>query len=219
MARHEANRGAACYHAFVAILLLLLGGALLGLGIWLRVSEHGGPSSLSYQQANLPDIMNWASIAAISVGGFILLAAIFALFALSRQCVGMVFRVVYILMALVILTALVLIAAVCFFILDRRDAPFVSDALQTAWKTTVTEQPRAICQIEAALKCRGFKDAACALEKCASCPLAAASGTAKTRSCYGAILDDLRRVYLPAGIVAVVAGAFVLVDIFVTCAL
>lgn len=218
MSRHEANRSAACYHTFVAILLLLLGGGLLGLGIWLRVTERGGPSSLDYERANLPNVMSWVSLAAIVVGGFFLLAAVSALFALSRKCVGMVFRVVYVLMALVILAALVLIAAASFFILDRRDAPFVGDALQSAWSATVADRPQAVCEVEKALMCRGFRDASCVAETCASCPMAV-KGAEAMRSCYGAIVDDLRRVYLPAGIVAVVAGVFVLIDIFVTCAL
>lgn len=213
--QQKGNRGAAVYHTFVAILLLLLGGGLLGLSIWLRVSEHGGPASLDYQAG----ATRVASIAAGVIGAFILGAAVSSLISLSRKVVGKVFRIIYVLMALCILGALILIAASSFFVVDKRDSPNVREALSTAWKQSLKRDGSDICSIESSLQCRSFADSSCKTETCASCPLAKASGVKETESCYNVILADLKKVYLPTGIVSVIAAVFVLVDIFVTCAL
>lgn len=216
MATRDVNRAAACYHAFVAIMLLVIGGGLLGVGIWLHVSNNGGPIDLDFTGSDFLNFVLGISIAAIIIGIFLMLTAIVALVALARRCVGKVFRFLYIVLAVIILAVLIFIAVVSFVVLARRNDSFVRDVLKDAWERTVREDPNAICRIEEDFKCRGFDDAKCATETCATCPNATSTAT---ESCYDKIMDDLRRVYLPLGIVSTVVAFFVLADIFVVCVL
>lgn len=225
----KANQGETCFHAFVATLLLQFGAVLFGLGIWLHTTEHGGPSALPYARIGSANATHLASVAVIIFGCFLLSAATAYIVALSCKAVslgkasptmGSVFRIVYLLTALCILAALVFLAAVSFFVVNRRDSDAVRATMSAAWKGSVAGGGRAVCKVEAALGCRGFKDSRCAAEKCAVCPNGSAKGARQARrpTCYDAIRADIQRIYLPTGIVSVVA-AFVLADILLTCGL
>ncbi len=219
MARHEANRAAACYHAFVAILLLLMGGAMLGFGIWLQVTNKGGLVDLQYQGESFANVVLGAAKISIIIGVVFILTSVVSLIALARKCVGKVFRVIYILLALVILAALIIVSTVCFLIVANREADFFKNILEDAWKKAVVEKPKAICVIERQLNCRGFNDSKCVQEQCAQCDAIPGALQSGLESCYQAVKGDLRRVYLPLAIVSAVVGLIVLIDIFVVCAL
>lgn len=226
MSKHEQNRAAATYHAFIATVLLLLGGSLLGFGIWLRVSNSGGPTDLEYGSDNFFTIVLAAWIFAVAIGGFFIVSAICAYVALAKRCVGQVFRVIYILTALVVLAVLLLVAVLSFIIIARRGDDKVRDFLQEAWNDTVDRNANVICGIEQEFKCRGFTSGACNgasedtgfAEQCADCSNFGDGKTFET-GCYDEIVGDLRHVYLPLGIVSSVVALFVLVDVFVVCAL
>jgi len=232
MARHQANRAATFYHTIVSLILLLGGGALLGLGIWLEVTSHGGPLDLKYGSGAFLNFVLQAGVLAIVVGAFMIITAVVALIALGRTCAGKTFRVLYIMFAMVILGVVILTAVVSWIIFARRKSPVVKDFFKDAWKRTLRKVgPKPICKIEQEFYCRSFDDVKCKNETCADCtaviptpspvPAPIGNGTVvkPLRSCYTAITKDFRNVYLPTAIVATTIAAFVVVDVFVVCAL
>lgn len=231
MSRAQVNRAASCYHAVVALLMLLAGGALLGLGIHLTVSDHAGPIDLEYGSNSFLDFVLRAGILCIVIGSFILITAVCALVALGRRCVGQTFRVIYIMLALLVLIGLIFITVVSWLVYARRATPLVRDFFSDAWERTVRERPSAICKIESNLECRGFADVSCQKEECAVCPkettatsrlptqIGESKPSMKNISCYQTIKRDLRAVYLPAAIVGTILSVAVLIDVFVVCAL
>ena len=219
MAEHERSRGAACYHVLIAIILLLLGGGFLGFGIWLRVGNHTGAPQLNFSGSSVLTLLLHISIIAIIAGCVFIVTSIISLLALARRFVGKVFRVIYVLLALVILAALIFIAVVAFWIYVNRDMPVTRDVLNEGWKTGVREDPRIICGFEKDFKCRGFLDNKCDPEKCARCEGTTGPIQGRDEACYPKIKRSLRNVYLPVGIVSTIMAVLVLTDVFVTCAL
>ena len=234
MARHEVNRAAACYHILTALLLLLCGGGLLALGIWLQVTSHGGPLNLEYGSNDFLDFVLRAGIVCIVVGSFLILTAVTALIALGRRCVGKTFRIIYIILAIVVFLLILFVAVVSWMVFARRNTQAVKTFFEDAWKRTVLERPNDVCLLESWFNCRSFNDVTCTRERCAECtagpprpsgqqrpggqPRQLATGE-KPTACYMKIRRDLRNVYLPTAIVSTVLAAIVLVDLFVVCAL
>lgn len=231
MAKHEENRAVRLYHGFIAILLLLGGGALIGAGIWLRVSDKSIPR-LDYTGST---ILNWAvssAWAAIIVGCFLIITAVISLFALGRNCLGTTFKVIYIILALVILAFLVFVCVVAAIIRARGSDDNVKNALSDAWENTVVgdrgleDNTSSTCGIERNLNCRGFTNNDCLgcetaggclrAQFCANC-----TGTQPLfeTGCYDRILDRFNDVFLPAAIVTGILAAMVLLDVFITCCL
>lgn len=227
MAVHEKNRFVRTFHAVVAILMLLAGGALLGTGIWLLATDNAGPLDLEYADNNVWDFVLNFGIGGIIIGGFLMIAAITGLVALSRKCVGSCFKVVYIVMALVVLAVLLLITVASAVIRARGDSQEVKDFLEEAWDRTVKENPDEICRLEEFYECRGFDDTDCskcrlgieaecsATVACANCGVATNVGT----GCYDEIVDSVRKYFLPVAVVGGVLSAIVIIDILMTCAL
>lgn len=231
MTRAQVNRAAACYHTFTALLLLLSGGGLLGLGIWLQVTSHGGPLDLAYGSNPFLDFILGAGILCIAIGGFILATAVSALIALGRRCVGKTFRVIYIILAVVVLALIVLVSVVSWMVFARRNTPAVKSFFKEAWERTVKQRPQAVCAIENAFKCRGFEETTCRTERCADCDALMKaeflpgqsevlfSISSQKSACYPKIRRDIRNIYLPTAIISTLLATFVLVDVFVVCAL
>lgn len=230
MAKHEVNKGARLYHSLVAMLMLLAGFGLFGIGIWLQVTNNAGPLDLDYAGDNVFRVALRFPIASIIAGGFLIIAAIAGLFALARNCVGGVFRGVYILMAIVVLGVLLAACVTSSLIVDRDDSEAVRDFLEDAWERTVTgdkDSQIAICEIENFYGCRGFDNNDCDIcvlgsealcessRRCAKCDVP----TNPAIGCYGEIIDSVRDVFLPIAIASAVLSAIVLIDLFVTCAL
>lgn len=233
MAINERNRLATHIHSIVAILLLLGGGALVGAGIWLLASDKGGRLPLDYTGSSFWNYVLNFGVAAIIAGVFLLVAALAALISLSRKCLGKVFRVVYVLMALVILAALLFIAIVSLLIVDKRDAQGVEDFVEEAWERSVTSNDsdlvEEVCKIQDRWDCLGFADndctgcengegTECDAAQQRRCPTCAAAPTRDaSKGCFDEIKGTLKRIYLPMGIVASVLAAIVLLDVFVVC--
>lgn len=215
MSRAEENRFAACYHSLVALLLLLLGGGSLALAIWMQVSDTAAPLDLDWTNSSQANAVLGVRVVLYIVGGFLIVTALASLVALGRKCVGLTFRVIYIVLALIVLAIVACVATVSWLLYARSDEPVIRKLLDEAWQRTITTDKPAICRVERTFKCRGFQDNTCTSEKCAQCP----PPDFTSDSCYHAVTSQLRRVLLPAAIVSTVMGAIVLMDIFVTCAL
>eukprot|EP00172_Hildenbrandia_rubra_P004170 Plantae.Rhodophyta-Hildenbrandia_rubra.ctg7924.p1 GENE.Plantae.Rhodophyta-Hildenbrandia_rubra.ctg7924~~Plantae.Rhodophyta-Hildenbrandia_rubra.ctg7924.p1 ORF type:complete len:242 (+),score=35.45 Plantae.Rhodophyta-Hildenbrandia_rubra.ctg7924:479-1204(+) len=239
MALNERSKFATTLHTIVALLLLLGGGALVGVGIWSLASEKSGNFDLDYSGSSFWKWVLHYGIAAIIAGSFLLLSALVALIALSRRCLGKVFRVVYILMALVILAVLLFISIVSLLIVTRRDRESIEDFVRDAWKISIKSEDEnvrnEVCKIQERWDCVGFSDG-----DCTGCVLGTESGCSENvdggfgtksefcpqcgdvkrdpnKGCFPEIRDTLKKVYLPLGIVTAVLAAIVLLDIFVVC--
>lgn len=217
------------FHSMVAILILLAGGALLGLGIWMTVTGTGGPLNLNFSGQNFFNIVLSADIGAIVLGGFLLLTGLVSLIALLNECIGMTFRALYIVMASIILVALIIVTVIASLIVNNGDNKDIRSFVSKAWERTVESDPHVVCEIERKFNCRGFKDQDCILCKTGSEPECAATVLcAKCNSvsrpdpnvgCYPKIKNNIRHVFLPSAIVAGLLSAVVLVDVLLTCAL
>lgn len=229
MAVHERKRFASIFHAIVAILILIAGGLLLGIGIWLQVTDNVGPVNLNYGGDNVFRYILTASIGAIIIGGFLIVTALFGLFALAKNCVGVTFRVIYVVLSLIIMAALVFICVVSILVLKEDDSSEVRDVLSEAWARTAKDPDSrdAICRIEADFKCRGFEDNECFgcsqgnEDACSSSPNCVNCGRASNPAigCYDEIVDWLNRFFLPIAITSGVLAFVVLLDIVAACSL
>lgn len=227
MAVHERNRAARMYHGFISIVLLIAGGGLLGTGIWLRVTDNVGPLDLEYSGSN---VFNWVlnfSTVIMVLGVFLIVAAIAAILALARKCLGATFRLVYIIMGLIIFLALGFIMVVSILILRNDDSDVVEDFVSQAWDRTVLVNSAEICSLEKHYECRGFNDndcvdcrlgteTTCGAKSCARCNREAAD---VSKGCYDEIVDSIHKFYLPASIVSGLLAFVVLVDLIVACTL
>eukprot|EP00177_Eucheuma_denticulatum_P007473 GFKZ01013606.1.p1 GENE.GFKZ01013606.1~~GFKZ01013606.1.p1 ORF type:complete len:230 (+),score=29.27 GFKZ01013606.1:241-930(+) len=229
MAVSDRNRFVRIYHSLVAIIMLLAGGALVGLGIWLLVTDNGGPINLEYSGDNFFRVVLNFGIGSIIIGAFLLFTAIAGIFAMARKSLGVTFRIIYVLAALIIFAALVFICVISILILRNDDSPTVKQFVLDAWQRTIQDEAREndVCEIEQFYECRGFED-----NDCVSCPLGTEAACQSLLNCancgvpsdpavgcYGRILDSIRDVYLPTAIVSGILALVVLVDIFVACAL
>lgn len=226
MAVNDRNRAARVYHALVSILLLLAGGALLGTGIWLRVTDTAGPINLEYSGSS---VFNWVlnfNIGLMLIGIFLIVTAIASLLALARKCLGATFKVIYVLMAVIVFLALAFIMVVSIVILVNDDSEVVKDFLSQSWNRTVQKNSKEVCRLEEHFNCRGFLDndcvgcelgteASCSNPACAKCDRSANV----TIGCYEEIVDSVHKFYLPTAIISGLLAFVVLVDIFVACAL
>lgn len=230
MAEAHELRCTRVYHTIVAVVTLLAGGGLLGLGIWLQTSGQHGLLDLNFSDTNVLDIVLRANIAAIAFGIFFILTAIVSLVALSRNCIGITFRIIYVILAAIILAVLVLICVASITLLRNRDNEVFENKLKDAWALTVDSGSTVTCELEEWFQCRGFEDSDCTqcitgLE--ASCtPVAKAfcapCGAPKAHysvGCFDKIVTSISRALLPAAIVSGVLAAMLLMDMMVMCCL
>lgn len=232
MAKNDEVRLTRVFHTIVAILILLCGGALLAFGIWLAATGNGSSYNLDYGDDNILNVALSARTGSIILGGFLLATGMVSLIALGKQCLGKTFRVIYILMAAVILIVLVFITVISIIILRNRDQQDVRTFVRDAWKRSVGANADVVCEIEDSFTCRGFEDNDCTLcvtgleqacsasntvDLCARCPDAPVRNPAV--GCYSKIIDRLRNLFLPIAIVSGILSAVVLVDMMFTCCL
>lgn len=226
MAKHDDRRTIRIYHALVAILILLAGGALLGLGIWMTLTSTGGPLNLEYAGDSFFNIVLSANIGAMVLGGFLLFTGLVSLIALAKEWLGVTFRILYVIMATIILAMLVLITVMSSLVITNGDKNEVKRFIEEAWERTVKNDPNTICEIENRFVCRGFKDGDCTVCKtglepecnatvlCARCtdqiPVNASKG------CFQQILSTFKSVFLPAAIISGILSSIVLMDILLT---
>jgi Tetraspanin family len=223
------------YHSFVALVLLLAGGALLGYGVYLRLSKYHSQAFLDFARAsngstNVLQVISQFDIAAMIVGAFVMLSGLIALIAVGRNCCGSLFRVVFFILALVILAALIGIAGLSFYLFHYQgQASFKTDT-QALWAKQVQSSPNVICSIENSLRCRGFDN-----NNCATCPFGIESTCtqeeqvlcAKCSSkkdyvavgCFDKFRHALSRWYIIIGSVASGLALMQFVDLFALCQL
>lgn len=227
MAKHERNRAVKYYHIGVAILLLSAGFGFLALGIWLSSSDNQGVSDLSFDGGNVFTLFLNYFWLSIFTGLFFLLSAIVSLIALARNCLGMTFRVVYVVMGLLIFLALLAECAISSLLVQNRENEDIRDFVRDAWMDT-SEKVR--CDFESQTECRGFESGDCKnceigtepickqesfRELCAQC--APEPSSHDLTGCYDKILDFLDNLLLPIAIVSGIISLAVVVDIFITC--
>lgn len=182
MSKAGERKGQRVYHAIVAILILLSGAGLLGVGMWLRFTDRGEFLDLDFSGSSNGAIeaISSTDVGAMVIGGFLILSGIISLIALSRKsCVGVTFRIIHIIFALVIFILLAGVCAASITFLAARNTSDVRNFFENAWEngvgdTNITSPndveraQAAICKIESTFKCRGFDD-----NDCVACPTGA----------------------------------------------
>lgn len=221
MAKHEQRRFTRVFHTIVAVVILLAGGAALGFGIWLSVSKTANASKLEYGSNSSFRAWLMAPKVTIGVGIFLIATALVSLIALTKQCVGKAFRVLYVLMAIVVLLVLAAFSALSVFMLLNRHNESVRDFVRVAWVETVKTDPDTVCELEKVLQCKGFDSKECepcigleddcGIDVCAPCGV----DSFMEFGCYEQIIQ-LQSVFLPTAIVAGVLAAILLMDICFT---
>lgn len=233
MGREGSSSCGRAFHLFVATVVLIAGAGLAGVGIWRNVRDVGGPFDLDYGEVENSNgawrVALRVNTGLIVIGVFMACAAVAGIIATVGGCFGSIFRVIYILMAIVIFLGLATIAGVAFYLLSRRDENSLKDYVQDAWEVTVTENPTDICNIEKDYKCRGFNDNDCksctgknqdnctaeSRAVCAPC----GSSTFVSTGCFEKFTDSFRKYYIAIGSVFAALAVLVLFDMFVTCSL
>lgn len=229
MSKAEDVRFARVFHSVVAIFMLLAGGALLGFGIWLSVTGNKGPFNLDYGGQNVWRYLLVLPVICMVLGAFLIITALVALVALAKNCIGTTFRVIYVILAAIILIVLVFICVVSTFLYRNKNNQDVETFVRDAWQRTVLDQPDTICAIEHEFKCRGFATGDCTycvtgLEpQCSSVStLCAACSENKSNTdygCYNKLLNKLISIFLPVAIVSGILGGIQLIDMFLLCCL
>lgn len=221
------------YHATFLALLLIGGAGFLGVGLWLQLSQGGGPVNLEWTGSGFIDSFLTLGVASMIVGGALLATSVFALCAVSRSCIGTVARVVFVLATLVVTAGLVLLAVVTLLIASDNRPGAVEDIVRDSWERTVSSSDQGVvaeaCTIQRDFGCSGFADGDCAGcnngvgtggSTCAlQCPVCEPSIPESLTGCYDAIIDRTRKIFLPVGITASVLAAVTLVEVFVVCAI
>lgn len=178
MAKAEARKNTRAYHSFVAVLLLISGVGALGVGVWLRFTDRGDFLDLDFSGTSNGAIeaITSTDVGLMLIGAFLILSSIASLIALARNCIGYTFRVIYAIMAVIILVVLLGTCAASIAFLTNRNNSDVKDFFATAWENGVGEgeitspddvakSQAAICKIESTFNCRGFED-----NDCVVCP-------------------------------------------------
>ncbi|OSX69737.1 hypothetical protein BU14_1226s0001 [Porphyra umbilicalis] len=231
------HKGALAFHSFFLFLLLLGGAGFLGVGIWLQSAHGGGPVNLEWTGSGFIDGFLTLGVAAMVIGGALLVTAVFALCAVSRSCVGTVARVLFVLATLLATAALVLLAVVTLLIASDRRPDAVQDFVRDSWERTVTSGEVDVvseaCEVQTEFGCVGFVAGDCVdcpngradgggecngapARRCPVCPTAPPPSAG---GCYEKIIERTRDIFLPVGIVASVLAAIALIDVFAVCAI
>lgn len=231
MAKADAVRLARIVHTIVAIFTLLAGGALLGFGIYLSVSGNKGPFNLDYSGSSVWRTILALPIIAMVFGSFLIVTAIVSLVSLATNCLGVTFRVIYVILAAIIFSVLVVICVLSGLLYSHRHRVSVKDFVHEAWDRTAKSDPSVICRIEKDYKCRGFTvnnclgcptgyETACSVEPIASvCPKCDHAGFDPSTGCYGIITSKLVDAFLPVSIVSGILAFTVLLDMILSCLL
>lgn len=227
MEKEKLQRFAKTYHLVVAVILLVTGGISFSLGIWLRATDNGGPNHLDYSAGS--GQFNSASAAGsvgIGLGVFLLVMGSISLLASMRRCVGVTFRVIYIVLALGVAVVLGVIcwgASAISFLTRQNDA---KDSLETVWQTTVSTDVNGICAIEKEFDCRGFNDNDCvgcvggegkACKKPTNCAKCDKMNKKFGKGCGDEILKNMRSVFRPIAVITGLIALAVAVDIVMSC--
>jgi hypothetical protein len=237
MAKSQRGSCGRVYHLCVSTLILLAGAGLLGIGIWRRVKNGDGPFNLQYSDVkdlkNVWSIVQSWSTAAIILGAALLISGLFAVIAVSRNCLGSFSKVIYFILALVLTLALGAASGVSFYLLSvtKKSADFESFIAST-WEATVANEPQAICAIESDHACRGFAS----MGECTGCRLGVEStctplqrkrcapcntptSTDVKNGCWAEFLSTFKRYYIIAGSVAAGLAILMFIDLCVVCGL
>lgn len=232
MAKQELNRGVRIYHSVVSIVLLLLGFALVALGLWMSSTDSHGLTDLDFEGESLFKIflnLHWFSIL---IGAFLVLTAIFSLISLGRNCIGATFRAVYAVLGLLIFVVLLAVCFLSIVLLRNKYNNDIRAFVENAWKATYRKQPDALCDIERRLQCRGFdywnckecdygSNPSCEVDEnvCVSCvaQMSPPSDLYYAPGCYDQILEFLSTILLPIAIVSGVFSVGMMIDLLSIC--
>lgn len=230
MSKADQRRFQRTYHSVVSILILFSGAALLTLGIWLTVSNRPNDLfNLDYVgDGGFFDVLLRTNVIAMILGGFLILAGVTALVALSRNWFGFTFRIIHFIMAILIFTLLAGICVAASLLTARRSDNGVKNFIRNAWTRTAKSEPSVICHIENSFECRGFNnldcdgcltglEPACATvsDVCVECSNTEYEVDAK-KGCYTKITSTLKDFLLPTAIIAGILAVVVFVDILFT---
>lgn len=244
MARHDKRRFGRLLHIVVGLLILLSGGALLGTGLWMRLTGSGGPLNLDYSGDSFFRIVLSADIGCLILGSLLLFTgtiSLLTLFCDDRRGRGV--RITYVLMACIMVAMLTVTCVVSSMIVAYDDRAEVRQFIERAWERSVRDDVETVCDIEERLGCRGLEDGQCEMCdnasgkrrirmkmnnerqtkddgcKCAVCSvkeMESEEESVKRDGCYDAIVKHFRKLFLPWAVGSAVLGAVVVMDIFVT---
>lgn len=221
------SRPAKYYHLTVAVLLLLTGGALLALGLYLQNTASGSVLNLQYKQKDRFRVILHARVGALFLGGALLLVGITALLSLAHHCIGVTFRLFHVAFALLLTAGLAYSCAACAIAASGAHSRELREYVGAAWTVTVVSHPDDVCTIEKQFECRGFADGDCkdcptGMEReCIMRPNCARCGPGKSTAvgCFDKIVESAKKVFLPVSIVSGIMAILLLLDSIATCCL
>lgn len=230
MAKADQVRCTRIIHTIVAILILLSGAALLSFGIWLSVTGNKGPFNLDYTGDNIWKKLLIVPNIIMAMGAFLILTCIVSLISLSRNCVGVTARIIYIVLAIIIFIVLGVIFIGSIVLLRNRDNQSVENYVKDAWEGTVLNEPQIICDIEKEFQCKGFlnNDCDCQTGLEQQCDLVRSRcvttcsnppSTYYDQGCYNKMVAKLVGVFFPVAIASGILIVLVFVDMICTCCL
>jgi Tetraspanin family len=221
------------FHKLVSFVLAFLGGFLFGYGLYLLVSKKYRNSYVDLQSTGSQDVsvhLPRIDIVLVIVGGVMVLFSIVAHIAMSRNCVGLTFRVMYGIFAVVILAAMILVAALYFYILRLQTTDkFKADA-KNVWESSVQNEAKSICSVESGYKCRGFEnqdclncrlgsEATCITAQKTLCAQCNSDNDFTSKGCFNSINRTIRIQSIAIGSASTILALLLFVDLFVLCAL
>lgn len=223
MTKPTCARFAALYHLFIAALVLLTGGGLLALGIWLQTSENVAPSKMPCRLDTAFELERIIFIVLITLGATLFPIGLIGLYLQARKF--NIPRIGYILCITLIAGSLALCSVVCAYSVARKSDKDYEKTLQNAWEDTVTSKESVICIIERVFGCRGFSDMDCDgcstgdEDGCIVRPNCVKCGrVANVRiGCFDEIVTRARKVFLPTAISTAIVSSFVMIAGVLSC--
>lgn len=174
MARHhhhhnhnDRHRRGRYFHLTICIILLVSGIALLSTGLWLRITggstaTSGSPLSLHYSNDSFFHIVLNPDLWCLILTSFLLLTAFTCMMTLVSCCEKRkTVRILYMIMACVLVMMLTLTCIVCAMIVAYDDRAEIRRFIEQAWETSVANDVHVVCDIEDTLTCRGFEHGQC----------------------------------------------------------
>ncbi|KAJ8907564.1 hypothetical protein NDN08_007675 [Rhodosorus marinus] len=212
-------------HFMSCALLFVGGGLLLGYSIYLQVNDQGLIPGLASDGTDIVSLLLGSAIAGIIAGAALMVISLVGLLAFKGGCCGIVLKVVYVILLVVVLAVLVFIAVITLKFATGKDGPIIQDAALNSWQASVTnsEFTDTTCQIQQEYQCAGFFDndctgcdpsipSTCTETQLMRCPVCNPDTDPSLPGCYTAVTDEYSSLYLPIGITSAVLGGFAVAD-------
>lgn len=210
-------------HTLFAVLTIAAGIALISTGGWAIANQNDASYGDLEWSGSILAANVYLGIVSVVVGVALIVLAILGMLAIGQGCCSIFAAVIYFLAMLVLVAAMALAASVLLLVAEgggpgSKTRTFVSDV----WQETVLSEPRAACDLERELRCRGFEDNDCMgcssaaiaagdctpkqRRVCPDCTSLPSSGDFTTVGCYDTLLSRMQRVARPVGIASAIAA-------------